>query len=128
MAFEPPPRPPLMAKVINKFTFCEHLPNKESMLFELVMKYFRYRRLRFCQAENRTKAISSHFFQHQMLKIIVFQERKAVHILFANMEVIDSDIDSETSKRSDVDKVRNLKSQKILIVKLLSKAKCECTK
>ena len=63
-----------------------------------------------------------------MLKIMVFQERKAVHILFENMEVIDSDIDSETSKRSDVDKVRNLKFQKILIVKLLSKAKCECTK
>ena len=63
-----------------------------------------------------------------MLKIMVFQEKKAVHILFENMEVIDSDIDSETSKRSDVDKVRNLMSQKILIVKLLSKAKCECTK
>ena len=63
-----------------------------------------------------------------MLKIMVFQERKAVHILFENMEVIGSDIDSETSKRSDVDKVRNLMSQKILIVKLLSKAKCECTK
>ena len=62
-----------------------------------------------------------------MLKIMVFQEKKAVHILFENMEVIDSDIDSETSKRSDVDKVRNLKFQKILIVKLLSKAKCECT-
>ena len=98
------------------------------MLFESIMKYFRYRRLRFCQAGNRTTAIFSHFFQHQMLKIMVFQERKAVHILFENMEVIDSDIDSETSKRSDVDKVRNLKFQKILIVKLLSKAKCECTK
>ena len=59
---------------------------------------------------------------------MVFQERKAVHILFENMEVIGSDIDSETSKRSDVDKVRNLMSQNILIVKLLSTAKCECTK